>query len=83
MLGSFYMPFLLFVGLFTVILVGSIPESYELLLTFIGYGFFIFSDAFLLFTTYIKDKKRRDFYIMSTYFLGELFITFGLALFLI
>jgi len=83
LLGSFYMPYLLLVGLFSILVIGAVPESFTILLTFIGYAFFIFSDAFLIFTSFIKDKKRRDFYVMSTYFLGEVLITLGLVLFFI
>ena len=45
-----------------------------------GYLLFFVSDCTLIFTTYIKDIKRRDFPIMLTYLLGEFGIVFGLIL---
>lgn len=36
-----------------------------------GYLSCIFSDLFLDYTTHKKDVKRRDFYIMLTYLIGE------------
>jgi len=40
-------------------------------LSIIGIVFFITSDIFLGYTTYVKDVKRRDFYIMLTYLIAE------------
>lgn len=48
-----------------------------------GYICFIVSDGILIFTTFVKDIKRRDFYIMSTYLIAELLIVGGFILFLL
>jgi uncharacterized membrane protein YhhN len=49
-------------------------------ITAIGAFFFIMSDAILSFTMFRRDIKRRDFYIMVTYLLGESFICMSLLL---
>ena len=41
---------------------------------------FIVSDCFLVRTSFVKDMKRRDFFIMSTYVLAEALIIIGLCL---
>ena len=45
----------------------------------LGYLFCIFSDLFLDYTTHKKDIRRRDFYIMATYLLGEVLIFFTIG----
>lgn len=40
---------------------------------------FIVSDCFLLRTSFVKDVKRRDFFIMSTYVLAQALIVLGLC----
>ena len=46
----------------------------------IGYFLFILSDTLLVNSTFIKDFKKRDFYIMATYLCAEFLIVFGLLL---
>ncbi len=41
---------------------------------------FIVSDCFLVRTSFVKDVKRRDFFIMSTYVLAQALIIIGLCL---
>ncbi len=41
---------------------------------------FIVSDCFLLKTSFVKDVKRRDFFIMATYVLAQALIIVGLCL---
>lgn len=45
---------------------------------FIGYLFFFASDSILIWTSFFKDFKRRDFYIMLLYLTAQLFIVFAL-----
>lgn len=49
-------------------------------LAIIGIVFFIFSDIFLGYTTYVKEIKRRDFYIMLTYLVAECLIVLAFVL---
>lgn len=49
-------------------------------LSIIGIVFFIVSDITLGYTLFIKDIKRRDFYIMLTYLLAECLILTSFAL---
>ena len=51
-----------------------------LFLAALGGVCFIVSDCFLVYTSFVKDVQRRDFYIMSTYWLAELLIILGLSL---
>ncbi len=82
--GNFYMPFLLVLlatGVFLAVFLSQkglspLPGIFMAA----GYFFFFISDCTLVFTTYIKDIKRRDFPIMLTYLLGEFGIVFGLIL---
>ncbi len=53
------------------------------LLIFVGYFLFIVSDTVLTYTTFIKDCKRRDFYIMLTYLSAQFLIVFSLCFILI
>lgn len=50
------------------------------LLAMAGSLSFIASDATLGFTLFVKDVKRRDFYIMLTYLLGQALLCSGMAL---
>ena len=45
---------------------------------FIGYLLFFASDGLLIWTSFVKDFKRRDFYIMLLYLVAQLFIVFAL-----
>ena len=49
-------------------------------LSLIGVIFFLASDLTITFTKYIKKFKRYDFYIMSTYLIGQLLIVMGYVL---
>lgn len=80
LLGNIYMPTLLFVGLFSLLVTAAYADSYQGLLIGLGYVFFIFSDGFLIYANFIKNVKRRDFYIMSSYLIAELLITVGLSM---
>lgn len=79
-LGNVYMPTLLFVGCFSLLVTAAYADSYQGLLVALGYIFFIFSDGFLIYSNFIKDIKRNDFYIMATYLIAEALITMGLSM---
>lgn len=40
---------------------------------------FIVSDIYLCYTLFVKDKKRRDFFIMASYLLAQALIALGLV----
>lgn len=80
LLANVYMPTLLFVGAFSLLCTAAYANCYQGLLIALGYVFFIFSDAFLLYANFLKDVKRHDFYVMSTYLIGELLICVGFSL---
>ena len=40
---------------------------------------FLASDIILSYTSFVSNRKRRDFYIMSTYILAQMLLTLGLA----
>lgn len=50
---------------------------------FFGLVLFIISDSILSYSMFIKDFPRRDFYIMSTYLLAQLFFLFSMTFVLI
>jgi hypothetical protein len=80
--GVFYSTILVSVGAAAAMGCFLGYSSY-LFLVIIGDFCFIFSDSFLAYTIFIKDVKRRDFYIMLSYLLGELLILSGLVFTLI
>ena len=43
-----------------------------------GMILFIISDSFLTYTMFIKDVKRRDFYIMASYLAAQVLFLFGI-----
>lgn len=43
-----------------------------------GFSLFILSDSILAYTKFVKDVKRRDFYIMGTYVSAQIAIIFSL-----
>ncbi|NCA97049.1 MAG: hypothetical protein EOM77_02565 [Bacteroidia bacterium] len=45
----------------------------------IGYALYFVSDFILVYTAYGKDMRRRDFYVMLTFYIGQLLIMLGLA----
>lgn len=63
----------------TIATIGAGITSY-MWLAVIGILFFIFSDIFLGYTTFVKDIKRKDFYIMLTYLIAESLIILSFVL---
>ena len=49
-------------------------------LTYIGYQFFVVSDAILLYAMATELNKRTDLQVMSTYIVAQLLIAIGVAL---
>lgn len=78
LIGSVYMLILLLVSTISLIalLKGFINYMY---LGIIGGIFFLASDLILTQATFVKDFKRRDFYIMLPYLLGQVFIVSALV----
>jgi len=77
--GIFYSTILICVGA-AAIMGTCLGFAQYFYLVIIGDVCFIASDSILAYTIFIKDFKRRDFYIMVTYLLGEAFILSGLVL---
>lgn len=67
--GSFYMT-TLFLDFGMCVYLFTLNQSY-MLLSIIGMISFIISDSILSYTMFVKDIRRRDFYIMSTYLLAQ------------
>lgn len=62
-------------------LVGSCVGYFSyLFLTFLGGLAFVASDSILAYTIFTRDIKRRDFFIMAFYLMGQAGIIFGLLL---
>ena len=78
-IGVFYSTILVSVGA-AGILGCALGFSQYFVLVVIGDVFFVLSDSLLAHTLFIKDVKRRDFYIMLTYLLGQIGILSGLVL---
>ncbi len=77
--GTLYFGMLVLDFLFAV--VGCFFGKFEFLfLCALGGISFIVSDCFLLKTSFVKDVKRRDFFIMGTYMLAQMLIIIGLCL---
>lgn len=82
--ANLYIYLLLFMFAFGIVFTVSVPSKiYAGLLVTFGYLAFISSDTTLIITKFVKDIKRRDFYIMITYLTAELLILLGLCLFYI
>ena len=79
--GNVYLSFLI-VALSLGIMIAVDRPSNPLpgILFAVGYLLFFISDSMIAITTYVKDVKRRDFYIMITYLLAQFFIIFGLLI---
>lgn len=79
LLGSFYLTILISVSSFAICAAcqGFMPY---ILLTIIGGMVFLSSDLVLIYVTFIKDFKRRDFYVMALYLSGQALIVLGLVL---
>lgn len=76
-LGAFYSTILITDGV-SALMGCCLGQANYLFLMIIGCAFFIASDSTLTFTIFIHDIKRRDFYIMLTYLLGQAAIVGGL-----
>lgn len=63
----------------TMLILGISRQSNFLYIASCGGFAFILSDIFLSYTLFIKDKKRRDFFIMALYLLGEALLSLGLV----
>lgn len=76
-IGALYVGILLMVTIVSII---ACTKGYTNYMYFgiIGGICFLASDLLLTQATYVKDFKRRDFYIMLTYLIGQLFIVLGL-----
>lgn len=77
LVGTLYLGILITVTVVSALAVSKGYTNY-MVLGIIGGIFFLASDLILTQATYVKDIKRRDFYIMLTYLLGQLFIIFSL-----
>lgn len=73
-----YFGFLL-LDLIWAIIATSMGNALYCFLAVIGAAVFIVSDIILARTLFKKDTKRRDFYIMTTYLLGQGLIVLGLT----
>lgn len=76
--GVGYFGFLL-LDLIWAIIATSMGNALYCFLAVIGAAVFIASDIILARTLFKKDTKRRDFYIMITYLLGQGLIVLGLT----
>ncbi len=76
--GSIYCSFLSLDFLMMLVLSIMYKPKYLLISSLGGFAF-IASDIFLCYTLFIKDVKRRDFFIMALYLIGQTLISFGLA----
>ena len=81
--GSLYMALLLCLLGFGVA-ASIVHETHRIsgILFALGYTSFFTSDMILVMTKFVKDIKRRDFYIMIFYLLAETLIVVGLCLLL-
>jgi uncharacterized membrane protein YhhN len=77
-LGMLYSSILISDGA-VAILGCAVGLSQYFFLMILGDVFFILSDSLLSYTIFVKDVKRRDFYIMLTYLLGQALILSGLV----
>ena len=78
--GNFYMPFLLVLASLGIYLAVVNTNYVTGVLFAFGYLSFFISDSILVYTSFFKDIKRRDFYIMIFYLLAEALIVSGLLL---
>lgn len=72
----------LYFGILFLLLVNSIVISIKysvpsMLLITLGYVIFIMSDTILVIKDFIKEFKRDDFYVMSTYLFAQISIMIG------
>ena len=79
LVGALYLGILIMVTIVSIIACTKGYANY-MFLGIIGGVSFLASDLILTQATYIKDFKRRDFYIMLTYLLGQLLIVVSLII---
>lgn len=79
LLGNTYLSVLVLVTLISVMASFKGFANF-MILGIIGGISFLASDLILIQATFIKDFKRRDYYIMLFYLLGQAFIVAGLSL---
>lgn len=70
-LGSFYMTILVMDCIMNMVAF-LVLRDFFFIFGFLGLILFIISDSILSYTMFIKDFRRRDFYIMSTYLMAQL-----------
>ena len=80
LLGNLYIPLMICVGVMAAWLLTELKVTYPGLFILLGYIIFLLSDSILIYTTFKKDIRRRDLYIMFTYLMAEFLIVFGLIL---
>lgn len=78
-LGNLYLALLVLVSIVFLVAQINIPGRFYYL-GIIGGVSFLLSDLILTQATFIKDFKRRDFYIMTFYLIGQVLIVLGIAL---
>lgn len=80
LLGNIYVPYLALTAILSLILgfLELVPLS-ESIFVSIGYILFLTSDSIIVYSSFKKDFKRKDFYIMVFYLLAQFFIVFGLT----
>ena len=79
LLGNLYLSILLLVA--TVSLIASCNGfSDYMILGIVGGVSFLASDLILTTSTFVRDFKRRDYYIMLFYLIGQAFIVLGMSL---
>ena len=78
LLGNFYLSILLLVTIVSLLASINGYANY-MVLGVIGGISFLTSDLILTSATFVKDFKRRDYYIMLFYLLGQAFIIVGMC----
>ena len=58
----------------------AVMKNPILWLNVVGMSVFLVSDVYLVKTLFVKDDKRRDFYIMSTYLVAQCLLALGFVL---
>lgn len=79
LLGNLYLSVLVLVTIISVIATSKGFTNF-MVLGIIGGISFLASDLLLIQATFVRDFKRRDYYIMLFYLLGQAFIVSGLTL---
>lgn len=76
--ASFYLSFLIIEFVFGIFLAIYLTPSWCGILYSIGYLFFFISDLLIFYFKKVKDVKRRDFPIMTTYLIAILLVVLSL-----